>query len=119
MPLETSVPFSLGLSEIIDGPCVVVQTLPFATVVPPSVARWGDELVGGEFVEYLAAAYAPESVFKRTECGTYHVHLGIVIVLGSHLVIEGFIEIGAAAECQERECGGRDMIGKFHIPKFF
>ena len=101
--LETAVPFALGITAVFHIPLVVVQATPFATVIPPTVAGRGNQLVGSQLVEHMTALDAPESVFKRTEGCPYHVILGVIIVLGSHLVIQCLVQVGAACQCAEAQ----------------
>ena len=113
--LETAVPLGLCVAAILDVPLMIVEPAPFAAVVPPSVACRGDELVGGQLVEHVAAAYAPVSMLERAEGGAYHVVLGVVIILRSHLVIEGLVQVGAAGQGDYTQGCRRYMFEKLHF----
>ena len=66
---------------------MIVQSAPFATVVPPSVAGGRNQLVGTQLVQHVPALDAPESVFKGAERGTDYIALCIIVVLGTYLVV--------------------------------
>ena len=113
--LEAAVPFGLGFAEVVDGPCMIVEAFPFAAVVPPTVARGGDELVGGELVEDVAAADAPERMFEGAESGADYVHFRIVVVFRPDLVVERLVEVGAGSERYCRSCCHCYIFKKFHF----
>ena len=117
--LEAAVPFRLCVATVFHIPVVVVQAAPLATVVPPTVASRGDELVGRKLVEYVTALDAPESVFERTEHGTHDVALCVIVVLCAHLVVERLVQVGAAGECRETQrCSQYIIMYSFHIVNF-
>ena len=50
------------------------------TIIPPTITGRSNQLVGSKLVEHMTTLYAPVSMLKRTECGSYHIVLGIIIV---------------------------------------
>ena len=74
-----------------------------SSVIPPTIAGRSDELVGSEFVKHVPAADTPVGVLKRTEYSANHIALCIVVVLRADLIVERFIQVGAAGhgDCAE------------------
>ena len=112
--LEAAVPLGLGVTTILNVPLVIVELAPFAAVVPPTVTGRRDELVGRKLVEHMTALDAPEGVLERTECGSHHIHLGVIIVLCSYLVVKRFAQISTAREGQSTKSCGYNNIEYLH-----
>jgi len=96
--LEASVPFIPGFNKVIDSPGVVMETLPTATVIEPAVACRRDKLVGRKFIQYMSVAYTPIGMFEGSENSPDYIHLGIIIIVGAHLVVKSLVKVGATSQ---------------------
>ena len=101
--LILTVPKIKDVGTIFGIPCVVVVPAPAATVIPPSVTGWCDQLIRREFLKNLTFFYRGKSMFKRACNSTFDITLRVVEIFSCYRAIECLVKIGACASHGQRQ----------------